>query len=140
MRLVLGRHSDIAYALLRIVAGLLFASHGALKLLGWFGGFQGKPGATAALASLHGVAGLIEVVGGLGVALGLFARPLAFLCSGQMAAAYFMVHSPRGFWPIMNGGELAVLYAFLFLFMAARGSGALSLDAALRGDRSRAAQ
>jgi putative oxidoreductase len=115
-----------------VVAGLLFACHGAQKIFGVLGGFMGQPGATAPLGSLPGVAGLIELVGGLLIAAGFLAGPLAFLCSGEMAVAYFMVHAPRGFWPIVNEGELAVLYSFVFLYVATRGSGAYSLDSVLR--------
>jgi len=127
------RAAVITHDLLRIVAGLLFAQHGAQKLLGMFGGFGGTPGATAPLASMIGVAGVIELVGGLLIALGLFTRPVAFIASGEMAAAYFIAHAGRGPWPIENGGELPALYAFLFLFFAASGAGPWSLDALLRG-------
>jgi putative oxidoreductase len=82
--------------------------------------------------SLMGVAGILELVGGALLLLGLFTRPVAFILSGQMAAAYFMAHAPQGFLPILNGGELAVLYSFLFLYFAAAGGGAFSLDG-LRG-------
>ena len=78
--------------------------------------------------SLMGAAGIIEVVGGTLIAIGLFTSPVAFIASGEMAFAYFMAHAPRGFWPIMNGGELAVLYCFLFLYFAAVGSGRWSVD------------
>jgi putative oxidoreductase len=123
----LKRFEPTAFALLRIVAGLLFAFHGAQKLLGMFGGHR------VPLASLPGAAGIIEFFGGLLVAIGLFASPVAFICSGEMAYAYFMVHQPRGTWPIQNGGELAALYAFIFLFVAARGAGSLSADGGIRG-------
>ncbi len=126
------RHRETVFALLRVAAGVLYACHGAQKLFGWLGGF-GPQGGVAPLASLMGLAGVIEFSGGALIALGLFTRPIAFLCSGQMAAAYFMAHAPRGFWPIQNGGELAVLYCFLFLFVAARGAGAWSLDSAILG-------
>ena len=111
------------YALLRIVAGLLFAQHGAQKL---FGALGEKP---ADLMSQMGLAGVLEFVGGLMIALGLFTSPVAFIVSGQMAVAYFQVHVPRGFWPIVNGGELAALYCFVFLYFAAAGSGKWSIDA-----------
>ena len=111
------------YALLRIVAGLLFAQHGAQKL---FGALGGKP---VELMSQMGLAGVLEFVGGLMIALGLFTSPVAFIVSGQMAVAYFQVHVPRGFWPIANGGELAALYCFVFLYFAAAGSGKWSIDA-----------
>src|SRR5689334_6759607 len=97
------------YVLLRIIAGLLFACHGAQKLLGMFGGFGGHPGATAPLFSQMGLAGIIELVGGLLIALGIFTGPAAFIASGEMAFAYFQAHFPHGFWPIQNGGETAVL-------------------------------
>jgi putative oxidoreductase len=128
---VLGRYSEVLYALLRLVAGLMFACHGAQKLLGVLGGFEGRPGVTAPLGSLFGIAGLIELVCGVLIAIGLFASPAAFLASGEMAVAYFKAHAPHGFWPIVNHGELAVLYAFLFLFVASRGAGAYSVDASL---------
>jgi putative oxidoreductase len=128
----LGRFTDLFYAALRIVAGALFACHGAQKILGAFGG----PSMTGNPQML--VAGLIELVGGILIAVGLLAGWAAFLASGEMAVAYFKVHAPGGFWPIQNHGELAVLYCFLFLFIAARGSGSISLDALLgRGRRRR---
>jgi putative oxidoreductase len=110
------------YAALRIVAGLLFALHGLQKLFGLFG----MP-APVPLASQMGVAGLIETIGGLCIALGFYASPVAFLAAGQMAWAYFQAHAPRGMWPISNGGELAALYCWLFLYIAATGSGRWSL-------------
>jgi putative oxidoreductase len=116
------RWSAIAFALFRIVAGLLFASHGAQKLFAVFGG----PAATGKPLLL--TAGVIELVGGLLVAVGLFARPAAFVASGEMAVAYFMAHAPGGFWPIVNKGEPAVFYCFAFLFIAAHGAGIWSLD------------
>lgn len=111
------------YALLRIAAGFLFFQHGLPKL---FGGF-GRP-APAELMSQMGLAGIIEVVGGAMIALGLFTSPIAFLASGEMAVAYFQAHAPRDFWPITNGGELAALYCFVFLYFAAIGSGKWSVD------------
>ena len=118
----LGPYSPYLYALLRIVAGLAFAQHGAQKLFGLLGG------TAVELMSQRGLAGVIEFVGGLLIAIGLFTSPVAFLASGQMAVAFFQAHLPRGFWPIMNGGELAVLYCFIFLYFAAVGSGKLSID------------
>ena len=123
MQMVLGRYSPYLYALLRIVAGLAFAQHGAQKLFGVLGAKQAMP-----LMSQMGVAGVIEFVGGILIAIGLFTSPVAFIASGQMAWAWFQAHLPRGFWPIMNGGELAVLYCFIFLYVAAVGSGKLSID------------
>ena len=131
---LLPAHSDKFYALLRIVAGLLFACHGAQKLFGFFGGASGI-GDTVALASLMGVAGVIELVCGLLIATGALTGPAAFLASGMMAVAYFKAHFPGGFWPIQNRGELAVVYCFLFLYMAARGAGPWSVDAAIASRR-----
>jgi putative oxidoreductase len=113
-------------SVLRIVAGFLFIAHGTQKL---FGIPVAPPGGTVPLQSLLGAAGMIELVGGGLLLLGLLTRPAAFLLSGEMAVAYFMQHAPRGFWPIANQGELAVLYCFLFLFFVAAGPGPWSLDA-----------
>ena len=123
MQKVLGRYTPYFYAVLRIVAGLAFAQHGAQKLFGVLGAKQAAP-----LMSQFGIAGVIEFVGGILIALGLFTSPIAFLASGEMAWAYFQSHLPRGFWPIMNGGELSVLYCFIFLYFASVGSGKLSID------------
>jgi putative oxidoreductase len=111
---------------LRIVAGFTFTQHGVQKLFGWLGG------QAVAMGSLAWVAGVLETFGGLLIVLGLFTRPVAFLLSGQMAVAYFRAHAPRGFWPVINSGELAVLYCFIFLFIAAAGPGPLSLDRVVR--------
>ena len=116
------------YALLRIVAGFLFALHGVQKVFGLLGGRQ------AELTSQRGVAGIIELVGGILIAAGAFTTPVAFISSGEMAWAYFQSHAPRGFWPIQNGGELAALYCWLFLYIVAAGPGKWSIDA-LRGRR-----
>lgn len=123
MERYLGRFSPYVFALLRIITGLLFACHGGQKVLGMFGATQTPP-----LASLFGVGGLIELIGGFLVAFGLFGGFAAFLCSGQMAVAYFMVHAKMGFFPIVNKGESAVLYCFIFLYIAFHGSGILSID------------
>ena len=122
MQRVLGRFEPHLYAALRIVAGLLFALHGAQKLFGVLGGKQ------MPLLSQMGLAGVIEFVGGLMIAAGLFTSWVAFIASGQMAVAYFQAHAPRGPWPIQNGGELAVLYCFLFLYVAARGTGPFGIS------------
>jgi putative oxidoreductase len=127
MERILGPHRDTIYALLRIVSGFLFFQHGLPKLLGGFG----RP-APAELMSQMGLAGVIEVFGGAAIALGLFTSPVAFIASGEMAVAYFQAHAPRGFWPIVNGGELAALYCFVFLYFAAVGSGKWSLDRLIR--------
>lgn len=131
MESILGRWSDTIYGIMRIMVGLMFAQHGAQKLFGLFGG-MGQDGGSAQLMSLMGAAGTIEFFGGLLVALGLFGSLAAFISSGQMAAAYFMSHMPRGLIPIENGGERAVLFCFIFLFIASRGSGPLSLDRMFR--------
>jgi len=122
----------LTHALLRAVAGLMFLDHGAQKLFGMFGGFGGHPGATAPLVSQMGLAGVLEFFGGLAILLGLGTRPVAFLLCGEMAVAYFQSHFPHGFWPIVNHGELAVLYCFTFLFLFGNGDGAWSVDALLR--------
>ena len=105
------------------MAGFLFFQHGLPKLFGGFGRDQ-----PVELMSQMGLAGIIEVVGGALISIGLFTSPVAFIASGEMAVAYFQAHAPRGFWPIMNGGELAALYCFLFLYFAAVGSGKWSVD------------
>ena len=119
----LGRYAEAIYAVMRIVVGVLFACHGAQKLFGAFGG-QSQLG-----NSLMTTGGVIELVGGLLVAVGLFAGWAAFLASGMMAVAYFKAHALNGFWPIVNKGELAVVYCYLFLYIAAKGAGKFSLDA-----------
>jgi putative oxidoreductase len=122
----LGKYSNFFYALLRIVAGALFACHGAQKLFGVLGG-------TKQTDTLMQAAGVIEFVGGILIAAGLFASFAAFIAAGEMAVAYFKQHaSTGGFWQIVNRGELAVVYCFIFLYIASRGSGTLSIDA-LRG-------
>jgi putative oxidoreductase len=123
MQKALGRYSPYLYALLRIVSGLAFAEHGAQKMFGVLGAQQAVP-----LMSQLGLAGVIEFFGGMLIALGLFTSPIAFLSAGEMAWAYFQVHAPRGFWPIQNGGEPAILYCFIFLYICAAGSGKWSLD------------
>jgi putative oxidoreductase len=122
----------IAYFLLRVAAGLIFFQAGCLIVLGWFGGMPGAAGSTASLLSQTGIGGLLELVGGIAIMLGLFTRPIAFILSGEMAVAYWQFHAPNGLWPIVNHGELAVLFCFLFLYMAARGAGEWSLDALIR--------
>ncbi len=112
--------------ILRIIIGFLFLQHGTAKLFGvphiaMFDGVQ--------LFSLMGFAGMLELVGGLLILVGLFTRPTAFILSGEMAAAYFMAHAPHGLLPILNQGELAVVYCFAFLYFAVAGAGAFSIDA-----------
>jgi putative oxidoreductase len=127
---VIGRFSAHTFALLRIVAGLMFAMHGTQKLLGWP---AMPPGMSGPLPPLIKVAGGIELVCGLLVAIGLFTGIAAFIASGEMAVAYFMGHASHGpFWPLENKGELAVLYCFGFLFIAAHGAGIWSFDNVMR--------
>ncbi len=128
---ILGTFPSWFRSLLRIVASFLFALHGMQKLFGYFGGMGGQ-GGTAPFATLPWWAAVIELGGGLLLLLGLFSRPVAFLLSGEMAVAYFKAHFPRGFLPIQNGGELAVLYCFIFLYLCAAGPGPLSLDGWVR--------
>jgi putative oxidoreductase len=118
----LGKYSEVSYGLMRIVVGLLFTCHGAQKLFGLFGG-QGMSS-----SPLITTAGVIELFGGALITLGLWAGYAGFITSGQMAVAYFMMHASGGFWPIVNKGELAVLYCFVFLYIASRGSGRLSIE------------
>jgi putative oxidoreductase len=112
---------------LRIITGLMLLAHGTAKIIQWPFVEMFKDGVP--LASLMGIGGILEIVGGALIVLGLFTRPVAFVLSGMMAVAYFMFHAPAGFYPIVNGGELAILYCFIFLFLAANGRGAISLDA-----------
>jgi putative oxidoreductase len=120
----------ISYFLLRVVAGQLFFHAGAMKLLGWFGGMPGQPpGSSAPLMSQVGIGGLLEFFGGIAIMLGLLTRPVAFVLAGEMAVAYWQFHAPNGFWPIVNQGQQAVLFCFIFLYMAAQGGGDWSLDA-----------
>jgi putative oxidoreductase len=121
----LARLEPFTYPALRIVAGLLFMFHGLQKF-----GLLGDE--AVALMSLRGAAGVIELVGGLFILIGFLTVPTAFIASGEMAAAYFIAHQPRGPWPIQNGGELAALYCFLFLFVASRGPGGWSVDGGKR--------
>lgn len=131
----MARFENATLALLRVMAGLMFMQHGAQKMFGVLGGWRGEPGATAPLLSQSGLAGVLEVSGGALIVLGLFTRPVAFLLSGMMAVAYFQSHAPDGFWPIVNRGELAALYCFVFFFFSARGAGPYSIDAALEHRR-----
>lgn len=120
----MARYREMVWAAARVVVGVLFASHGAQKLFGWFGSqpVTGKP--------LMLAGGVIELVCGLLVAVGLFARPAAIVAAGEMAVAYFVAHAPHGPWPLQNRGEAAVLYCFFFLAVAAHGAGLYAVDAA----------
>ena len=113
-------------SIVRVVSALIFMEHGTQKLLN----FPPRAAAAAApnLMSLYGVAGMMEIVGGILLVFGLFTRPVAFLLSGEMAFAYWMSHAPRNMYPILNGGDGAILYCFIFLYLAFAGGGAWSLD------------
>lgn len=115
------------HALLRIMTGLLFLAHGTAKLLGWPAIDMFKDGVP--LLSLFGIGGLLEIVGGLMIVAGVFTRTVAFVLSGMMAVTYFMFHAPSSFYPIINQGELAIIYSFVFLWLATAGSGPWSVDA-----------
>lgn len=119
------------HAILRIIAGALFCMHGMPKLFGWFGG-MGEAGGSAPLFSLMGLAGVLEVFGGLLILLGLFTRPVAVILALEMITAYFMAHLPQGPVPYLNGGELALLYLSVWIFLAGNGAGPWSLDRMMR--------
>jgi len=119
-------------SVLRIVAAFLFMQVGTAKLFAFPGAIM-PDGGTAPVASLAGVAGVLETFGGALLLVGLFTRPVAFLLSGEMAVAYFYAHAPQGFWPVLNQGAPAALYAFLFLYLSAAGAGPWSVDALRRG-------
>jgi putative oxidoreductase len=122
----MARYTEIAFALMRFVVGVLFACHGAQKVFGVLGG-------QAMIRSpLIVAAGVIELACGVLVAIGLLTRPAAFIASGEMAVAYFKAHAFKGLWPIQNKGEAAVIFCFLFLFIAAHGAGRYSIDALVR--------
>lgn len=128
-----GRWSPRLLSVLRIVTALLFIPHGTQKLFGIPGAQQAVP----TIFSLMGFAGILECVGGLLILLGVVTRPAAFVLSGHMAVAYFMAHAPRGLWPILNRGELAALYCFVFLYLAVAGGGPWSLVGLKTGTRRR---
>ncbi len=132
MERFLGRYSTYIYAILRIVSGFLFMWHGTQKLFGYPP--SGGPPSGDGISPLMAVGGTIEFVGGLMIMIGLFTAVAAFLSSGMMAVAYFMAHfSIQAFLPVVNKGELAVIYCFLFLYIASRGSGVWSVDSIFRG-------
>ena len=131
MKAPLAAWSPQLLSILRIITGFLFMAHGTQK---WFG-FPVPPPSPIAPMSLVGIAGSLELVGGALILIGLFTRPVAFILSGLMAFAYFMAHAPQGFWPLVNMGELAIMYCFVFLMLAAAGGGQWSVDRLLRGQR-----
>jgi putative oxidoreductase len=137
MHVVLGRYSAQTFALFRIVSGLLFALHGSQKLLGW-PPQEGGGGGGGSLPPMMIAAGIIELVCGLMIAVGLLTGLAAFIASGEMAVAYFMAHfkaTALGWIPLVNHGELSVIYCFAFLYIASRGAGIWSIDHAMRGSR-----
>ena len=117
-------------SILRIMSGLLILEHGTAKYLN----FPVGPMNNASPATMSGAAGILELIGGFLLVIGLFTRPVAFILSGMAAVAYFYVHAPRGFFPILNTGELAAVYCFLFLYLAAAGGGPWSIERIWRGE------
>ena len=118
-------------SIMRIVTGFLLMQHGGQKIFG----YPAPQRSEFDLFSLTGVAGSLELIGGFLIVIGLFTRPTSFLLSGLMAFAYFIAHAPKGFWPILNGGELAALYCFVFLYLAAAGAGVWSVEHVRTGRR-----
>lgn len=129
---MLSRFAPLMLAMLRIMAALLFMEHGLMKILHFP---APQPGAPDPLPMLLLAAGWIEIVGGGLLAVGLFTRSAAFVCSGEMAFAYFIAHAPMSFWPALNGGDAAILYCFVFLYISAAGPGSLSIDGVLARKR-----
>jgi putative oxidoreductase len=124
MAMDIGSWSPRMLSVLRAMTGLLFLEHGTQKLFG----FPPPPNPGPALLSLLGVQGILELVGGFLILIGFFTRPVAFILAGDMAVAYFMRHAPRGFFPLLNGGELAILFCFVFLYLFVAGGGVWSVD------------
>ena len=133
MEATLNRNAPLMLGILRIMTGLLFLAHGSQKFLYFPAGERAGFGWTFSHPAAY--AGIIELVGGLLIALGLFTRPAAFVASGTMAVAYFMGHAPQGFWPVNNMGDAAILYAFVFLYFVFAGPGRLSLDSRIGRER-----
>lgn len=129
MEMALASWRPLLLSVLRVMSGLLLLQHGTAKLLK-FPVMQSM--ANVSLTSPGGIAGILELVGGILLVIGLFTRPTAFILSGMTAVAYFMAHAGRNFFPILNGGELAALYCFVFLYLAAAGGGSWSADAMVR--------
>ena len=131
----MNRVIQVTYFLLRVVSGFLFLQAGGLILFGWYGGMPGQP-SPPPLMSQTGIGGMLEFFGGIAIMLGLFTRPVALILSGMMAVAYWQFHAPQGGWPIQNQGMPAVLFCFIFLYIAAQGGGDWSLDALIHRKRS----
>lgn len=125
----MGNINSILLSVLRIMAGLLILQHGTTKILG----IPQSQMTGIDLTSMAGIAGIFELIGGALLVIGLFTRPVAFILSGMLAVAYWMVHAPQGFYPLLNGGELAALYCFVMLYLAVAGGGLLSVDRLFRG-------
>jgi putative oxidoreductase len=123
------RYAPQLLGVLRIVAGLIFLAHGLVKVLGFPPGAE--PGQQE-LLTLFGIGGLIELIAGALIMIGLFTRPAAFIAAGEMAVAYWMFHAPQSPYPVVNGGDAAILYCFVFLYLVAAGPGAFSVDGARR--------
>jgi putative oxidoreductase len=130
----LSRYMPYALAALRIVTALIFIEHGTQKLIGWP---APPPSGLPAVMTLSWIGGVLEAVGGVFILLGLFTRPVAFILSGEMAVAYWMFHAPRNFFPLLNGGDAAILYCFVFLLLVFTGPGAWSLDGMRENTRPR---
>jgi len=126
----LSAYSAVLLSVLRIMTGLLILQHGTAKYLG----FPINPANGASPMTLSGFAGVLELVGGVLLVVGLFTRPVAFILSGLMAVAYFIAHAPQDFYPLNNRGELAIIYCFVLLYLAAAGGGSLSLDRTVRSE------
>jgi len=132
LKSIIEKWTPVVQSSMRIITALLFMEHGAQKLFAFPAAMDGFNGGTVTLLSLLGFAAILELFGGLFILFGLFTRPVAFILSGQMAVAYFTAHAPAGFWPVLNHGELAVLYCFVFFYLAFAGGGSISLDSKLR--------
>ena len=131
MHRLLAPRADTLYATMRVVVGLSVAFHGPQLLLGWWGGVP-VVGGPAPLLSMTGIGGTISLVGGVLIALGLFSSPAAFISSGTLAVGYVLRHAPYGWLPVANGGELAMVYEFVLLYIAARGPGVFSVDGMMK--------
>ena len=129
------RTKRIVLFLLRVVSGLLFLQYGGMKCFDWFGGVPAQFGGHPAFLSQVWIGGVLEFYGGAAILLGLWTRSVAFILSGEMAVAYFQFHQPKGFWPIQNHGESAVLRCFIFLCFTAHGAGDWTVHALLRRKR-----